>query len=44
MDRMNALLSFTYTILAHDCASALESVGLDSYVGFCIGIDLAEYH
>ncbi len=34
MDRMNALLSFTYTILAHDCASALESVGLDSYVGF----------
>lgn len=31
---MNALLSFTYTILAHDCASALESVGLDSYVGF----------
>lgn len=34
MDRMNALLSFTYTILAHDCAVALESVGLDSYVGF----------
>ena len=31
---MNALLSFTYTILEHDCASALESVGLDSYVGF----------
>ena len=31
---MNALLSFAYTILAHDCASALESAGLDSYVGF----------
>ncbi|MCD8117055.1 MAG: type I-C CRISPR-associated endonuclease Cas1c [Oscillospiraceae bacterium] len=34
MDRINALLSFVYTLLAHDCASALEAVGLDSYVGF----------
>lgn len=34
LDPMNALLSFAYTILAHDCASALESAGLDSYVGF----------
>lgn len=34
LDRINALLSFVYTLLAHDCASALESVGLDSYVGF----------
>ena len=33
-DPMNALLSFAYSLLAHDCASALESVGLDSYVGF----------
>lgn len=32
--RVNTLLSFTYTLLAHDCASALESVGLDAYVGF----------
>ena len=32
--RVNALLSFAYTLLAHDCASALESVGLDAYVGF----------
>lgn len=32
--RVNALLSFAYTILAHDCASALDSVGLDAYVGF----------
>jgi CRISPR-associated protein Cas1 len=34
LDNVNALLSFAYTLLAHDCASALESVGLDSYVGF----------
>lgn len=33
-DPVNALLSFSYTILANDCASALESVGLDPYVGF----------
>lgn len=34
LDNVNALLSFMYTLLAHDCASALESVGLDAYVGF----------
>lgn len=34
LDRVNALLSFAYSLLAHDCASALEAVGLDSYVGF----------
>lgn len=33
-DPVNALLSFGYTLLANDCASALESVGLDAYVGF----------
>ena len=33
-DSVNALLSFCYTILANDCASALEAVGLDAYVGF----------
>ena len=33
-DPVNALLSFSYTLLAHDCQSALESVGLDPYVGF----------
>ncbi|AKA48836.1 CRISPR-associated protein Cas1 [uncultured archaeon] len=33
-DPVNALLSFVYTLLAHDCSSALESVGLDSQVGF----------
>lgn len=31
---MNALLSFLYTLLAHDCRSACESVGLDPQVGF----------
>ncbi len=34
LDAVNALLSFAYSLLAHDCASALESIGLDSYVGF----------
>lgn len=33
-DPVNALLSFVYTLLAHDVASALETAGLDSYVGF----------
>lgn len=33
LDNVNALLSFVYVLLANDCASALESVGLDSYVG-----------
>ena len=34
LDPFNALLSFAYSLLANDCASALESVGLDSYAGF----------
>lgn len=34
LDRTNALLSFMYAIVTADCASALESVGLDSYMGF----------
>jgi CRISPR-associated protein Cas1 len=33
-DRVNALLSFLYVLLAHDVQSALETVGLDPYVGF----------
>lgn len=33
-DNVNAMLSFAYTLLSNDCASALESVGLDAYVGF----------
>ncbi len=34
LDNINAMLSFAYTLLAHDCASALNSVGFDPYVGF----------
>ena len=34
LDPFNALLSFAYSLLSHDCASALESVGLDAYVGY----------
>ena len=34
LDPVNALLSFAYTLLARDCAAALEGVGLDPYVGF----------
>ncbi len=34
LDPVNAMLSFAYSLLANDCASALESVGLDSYAGF----------
>lgn len=34
LDKINAMLSFAYSLLGNDCASALESVGLDSYVGF----------
>jgi len=34
LDRVNALLSFAYTLLVHDLTAALESVGLDPCVGF----------
>lgn len=34
LDPVNALLSFLYTLLTHDCRSATESVGLDPAVGF----------
>lgn len=33
-DNVNALVSFVYTLLTHDTASALETAGLDPYVGF----------
>jgi CRISPR-associated protein Cas1 len=33
-DPVNAMLSFAYTLLARNCASALSAVGLDPYVGF----------
>lgn len=34
LDPVNAMLSFSYALLSNDCSAALESVGLDSYVGF----------
>lgn len=34
LDAMNALLSFLYTLLTHDCRSAAEAIGLDPAVGF----------
>jgi CRISPR-associated protein Cas1 len=33
-DRMNALLSFLYSMLMNDCRTALESVGLDPQLGY----------
>lgn len=33
-DPVNALLSFTYTLLVHECYSALETVGLDPQAGY----------
>jgi CRISPR-associated protein Cas1 len=33
-DEVTALLSLVYTLLAHEAAAALETVGLDPYVGF----------
>jgi CRISPR-associated protein Cas1 len=51
LDPMNALLSFLYTLLLHDCVAAAEGVGLDPQVGFLhalrpgrpgLGLDLME--
>lgn len=33
-DAVNAMLSLAYTLVANDTAAALETVGLDPYVGF----------
>lgn len=33
-DPMNALLSYVYVLLAHDCRGAIECVGLDPQIGF----------
>ncbi|WP_317855195.1 type I-C CRISPR-associated endonuclease Cas1c [Chakrabartyella piscis] len=35
LDATNALLSFMYAIYTNEVASALETVGLDSYIGYC---------
>lgn len=51
LDPPNAMLSFVYTLLTHDCRSALESVGLDPQMGYLhalrpgrpsLALDLAE--
>jgi len=34
LDNVNCMLSYLYTILSFDVAAALETVGLDPYVGF----------
>lgn len=34
LDNVNALLSFVYTLLTNQITSALETVGLDPYVGY----------
>lgn len=34
LNRFNALISFIYTLLVHDCRTAVEGVGLDSQLGF----------
>jgi len=50
-DPVNALLSFAYTLLVSDMVSAIQTVGLDPYVGFyhqlrygrpCLALDLME--
>ena len=33
-DRVNALLSFLYSLLMNDCRSAIEAAGLDPQIGF----------
>lgn len=35
LDPINAMLSFVYTLLTSEFAAALETVGMDSYIGFC---------
>ena len=51
LDPINAMLSYLYTLLAHEAAWALSAVGLDPYVGFLhrdrpgrmsLGLDLME--
>lgn len=35
LDPINAALSFVYTLATSEFAAALETVGLDSYIGYC---------
>lgn len=50
-DQINALLSFAYSLLTADLISAIQTVGLDPYIGFfhqlkygkpCLALDLME--
>lgn len=34
LDRVNAMLSFAYTLLVHDVSAACQSIGLDPQVGY----------
>ena len=51
LDPVNSMLSYVYTLLAHETAAAAEAAGLDAYVGFLhrdrpgrlsLGLDLME--
>src|SRR5699024_4698600 len=35
LDPINAVLSFVYTLATSEFSAALETVGLDSYIGYC---------
>ena len=35
LEPSNAVLSFVYTLATSEFAAALETVGLDSYIGYC---------
>ena len=35
LDEVNALMSFVYTLYTNEFSAALETVGLDSYIGYC---------
>lgn len=35
LDPINAMLSFVYTLATSEFAAALETVGLDNYIGYC---------
>ncbi|MCD8196458.1 MAG: type I-C CRISPR-associated endonuclease Cas1c [Lachnospiraceae bacterium] len=35
LDPINAVLSFVYTLATSEFAASLETVGLDSYIGYC---------
>lgn len=50
-DPVNALLSYGYTLLLHQCCAALQTVGLDTYIGYlhsaqyskpALGLDMME--